>query len=377
MAFTIKDLFQIQGALYTLILIGFILAKIKLFMAAEIWPLYEVVRLSCFSGMIFNLIGNTKLTMYNWKPFFPIAIAQLVIHILVVIATFAVKSDNRLITYIRFVTSFSFQECTIFIYQILDVIFPGKYNVMAIMYLLCEEFIYMPILKILMFILIGGPEDESTTEEPKAEEEEDSLQEADGIEGFEEDNMDRNDVEDVEENKDETKDEKKDDTKPLEPEVKPPTLKSTIITAWVNPNTICAILGFIWAATGITMPALMKNFVTDLTKCVSGSMIFGIGAIVGNINLWRWHLFIPITLVVNYILFPLLVGGFCRAFKIPHEQSKAAVLLACSPTSLIALHRMPDSDQMIGPHIAFMWSALLWLPFAFGWGAILLYTNIF
>ncbi|EAY20806.1 hypothetical protein TVAG_391900 [Trichomonas vaginalis G3] len=177
MVFTLKDLFQIQGALYIILVIGFVLAIFKVFTAPEVWPLYEVIRLSSYSAMAYNIIGNTKLTMENWKPYFPIAIAQLIIYLLIVIATFAIKSKSKLTAYIRFATSFAFQESTVFIYQILDVVFPTKYKVIAVMYLITEEFIYLPILKILMFVYSHTPKEQDDQEEPQQEEEEDSLQE--------------------------------------------------------------------------------------------------------------------------------------------------------------------------------------------------------
>ncbi|EAY07040.1 Auxin Efflux Carrier family protein [Trichomonas vaginalis G3] len=379
MAFTIKELFQIQAALYTIVLVGFILAMFKVFVPQEIWPLYEVVRLSCFAAMMFNLIGNTKYSMANWKPFFPIFISQLIIHLAILAAAFIKKAESRVLTYIQYVTSFCFQECTIFIYQILDVIYPKQYNVIAIMFLLAEEFIYIPILKILLFVLNGPEEEEEDSDAVKKvpSDEDDELPEQDGVEGVE----GEPDEISKDGNPNEIKDDQPsvpdpEDVRPESTEKKTTTLKKTIIFAWVNPNTICTILGFIWAGIGVKMPDLMTNFITDLSKCVSGSMIFGIGAMVGGINMWRWHNFIPIVLCVNYVILPLLIIGFCRLFKVTTEQSRCVVLMSVSPTSLIALHQLPDSDDMIGPRIAFMWSALLWLPFQFIWGDILLYTSI-
>lgn len=380
MGFDYKDTFQVTGALYTIHIVGFICAKFKVFSPDDLWPLFEVTSLCYYPGLLFLMIGQNKLDIDTWKPFFPVAITQLFFHIVSIIVAYFTKKDNFYISYLKAVTSIGFQEYTVYAFVFIQVIVGDKMRILSVFYLIAENFIYLPILKILIFLLDRATDAVSDVETPNEENhiEEDSLEEHDGVVQEEIDDLgnpkakvtstDNAENENPNKGKEEEEEEEKDER---------PTFKSTLIKAWVKPSTVLIIVGLIWSATGASIPDILVNLTTDLSKCVTGVTLFVMGGLCATVDFKQFNVWVVLALAARYIVGPLLVGGLSRAFDLPSLTRKLLVLASCAPVSLTAAKAMGDSDETLAQRSMFFWSVALYLPAAFIWGAILIETNLF
>lgn len=396
MALSYSDAGQVLAAMFTIMAWGFFLIKVKMFKISELWDLQYLVDVVLMPGLLFQIIGSNKLNMDTWKSFFPIAILQFVVHLITWIFLYFMKSSDKLKTYIKYATTYAYQEYTAYLYQFVQHTVGKSYTTLCVHYLIMDSFIYKPILKIILFYLnkqieeLNESSDQKDTKPlkkgrrlsemiSKAAEAEaaDAAEDGNELENIDHDGNPKPDLHEDSESKPANK-EKLDDEEE-EDKQEPPSLTKTLVFAWVNSTTICTILGFIWSAIDIDMIDFLSDFSGDFEKASCGAVMFIAGAIVAeNLSYFKvWSPQIIISLVYRYIIMPLIAGGLCQAFKISAYATKMCVLMACSPISLNSARIMNQYDDMDEQKAIFNWTVVAYIPVQFCWLAIIIETNLF
>ncbi|EAY05649.1 hypothetical protein TVAG_216250 [Trichomonas vaginalis G3] len=187
----------------------------------------------------------------------------------------------------------------------------------------------------------------------------------------------------VEEGKDEVKPE---DVPPPEPEVPAKLGYSKLfwfIYSFVNQHNIAAILGIFWSIavkyTNVSMPAFLKSFNFDLEKASICAGLFCQGTFIA------FHPFkgIPIldviiSLIIHFIVKPVLSMAFCWALSIDSIISKFLVLIYCAPTGLYA-YQLSDQAGYKTSMVTYSmyWGMICVLPVFMIWIAIINETGMF
>ena len=407
MFFNYENTLQTVGAMWTVSLIGYLCFRFRVFSFHDLGPILEVNLLCFLPGLVFLHLSRHKTTYDEWKPFFPIAICQLIFHLIALGLAFILKKKNNFIMqYLKTVASIGFSEYTVFIYYVIDVVAGTQYQILAIFYLVLQEFIYLPIFKVLHFLVFhkdsydnengsksigkfkNDNEDEHNLSDIESQQnnegkssnnehhDEYDLPEADGVVMDHQDKViiDKetgNPVHIVTERPANTEEEEEEQ---LEKET---SLLMAIVKAWVNPTTICILVGIIWGATGVTVPDILVNLANDLGKTVSGVILFLMGGYCSTIPIKSFSVWTVPVIFYKYVVCPLIVGGFCKLFKLEKLVTQIVVLMACAPLALPPIKSLGISEQTKNARGIYLFTTILYLPFSFLWTIVLIETNIF
>ena len=410
MDFSYENTLQTVGAMWTVALIGYLCFRFKVFSFQDLGPILEVNLLCFYPGLVFLHLSRHKLTYDEWKPFFPIAICQLIFHLIALVVSFVIKKkSNFIMQYMKTSAAIAFNEYTVFMYYVIDVVAGTNYQIIAIFYLVLQEFVYLPIFKVLHFLIFHKehyPSDAGSSKigkmKPDNEDEHDlSDVEAPPVkngktatkDGHDEYDLPETDVVMVDHSENVTIDKttgnpiqiEKDTERPStddgeeeeEQLEKETSLLMAILKAWVNPTTICILIGIIWGATGATVPDILVNLANDLGKTVSGVILFLMGGYCSTIPAKSFSVWTIPAILYRYVVCPLVVGGFCKLFKLEKITTQLVVLMACAPAALPPFKSLGISEQMRKARGIYLYSTILYLPFSFIWTAILIETNIF
>lgn len=404
MGLNFSDLYQTILGIWTCSLAGFIFVKCKMFNPNDM-PFLQYVIDACFiPALYFYMIANSKLTWENWKACFPVMVIQFFIHLVIFVFSFIGKSTSFAEKYFKAITSYGFSQWDVFAYQILDELGANQYQLIAVFYGILDEFIYFPVLKILVFYMRPGSMDMKLNHDKGKSSDNDQEQEEISditdpeanpdtvkieVEGSSESKSSSSEkvVDEDEEKltldkdgnpKDNLNIKNSDSSSELSAsDEAPASLKFTLLWAWVNSRTICIIAALIYSA---TVKFKMPDYISELSKSLRAPsfpcLLFLLGVQVANTKLTVWTPGILLSIFERYVFCPLFMAGLCRAFKIDSLAAKGMIMMAMSPPSNRSHIAMGKSESMEKPKAIYAWTMLMWLPMAFIWGAIIIKTNI-
>ena len=428
------ETFQVDLALYVIAAIGFLCVKLKQFNTKAIRAIQKVVFLVPIPALLFREIGVSKLNANTWKSFAHAAIISVIMHIFSAFYALFTKKDKGFIPrFVEVAMAFCQSEFTFYSYMIASKIMSPDLMPNAALALFFQYLVVSPLHMLLSIYLIPDcvnnmnkpldqeqdevaldpqehhQKDEQDDDEPEenvGEHELEDVHEAGeehsvGLSGNPEPNMQKPTKPD-----DHEEDFEKDDagqpiihpsdeshstlsgtpppdladTEPKpEPKSKPWSATGYAIYSIVNQYTICGILGIIWSAIGIGMPAFLSSFVEDLESAIFGAGLFTAGAFIA-IHPFKGAPILDVVAgcIMHYVIQPLLSLAFAYALSLDKSVATFLIFVNCAPTASWAFmnaNRMGLSNSTVT--YTFYWTTILVLPALIIWLVINNETKVF
>lgn len=391
--FDMNSLYQMVAALVTVLIVGFILVKIKLFHIEQFWPFHHLVNIIFYPGFIFYVIGTSSFTMESWKPFFPVVILQFLTHLVIFLVCFFSKHPDLSTRYLKAVLTFGFSEYTAFVYQITLVVVGDQYSLICVFYMIMDIFVYYPILRYLIWTRSKISEelnepleqiDEANEKMEELEKDEQNNEEYDAA-GNPLDEKEPNgdeiteQVEDVDKKDEESLkvDEELENEKEFDEadEFKTRPLWKMLLLSFVSSRTLSVVAGIVWSATGAKFPELIRQFSSDYRYSICATVLTIAGGYCASIGPGKFTPLIFVSVAVRYIVQPLCMAGLCKLFGISSIVTKMCMLMSCAPISINAFKRMENTEDWELPKTIVFWTYIFYIPVIFTWTLILFETS--
>ena len=419
-----SDVYQMLGSVCTVPFLGVIFYLVKMFDLTQYFALLHLTNLVFYPGFYFWVFGKSSMTWESWKAFFPIAICQIFVHLVIFLVCYFRKPKDFLMTYYKTVVSWGFHETTVLAYNICDVVLGQQFDVICVYYNLLDNFVFYPLLKMVLWKIYKREEeenqqanqndDDSLSDIPVKEDVEiipetkptkstinndtgieDINQGSDEVELSEQINQEHNEQRnvgvddagnpdvtaeitshDVEaaQKEEEEKSEPALDTKKVD-NIYNRTLLSMNLHSWFNARNIGIVAGIIWSIWAVTFPEVFNQYFGDLRTAVCSSILSICGALCAHIGIKTISPMILLNVAYRYILYPLVIAGLAKAFGLSSLATKASIFSSCSPMSINVAKRFVEQKDMELEKAYFFWSYVAYIPFIFIWGLILNETN--
>lgn len=157
------------------------------------------------------------------------------------------------------------------------------------------------------------------------------------------------------------------------------SLKWAIFKTYVNPITVCAVLGIIWSATGVKMITFLEETSNTLQKATLGAGLFIIGLFM------YYHPFIKFNvprvilyIFIHYFIIPGISIFWSYILKIDSTQAIINALSHVAPLGIFGSFLAQNTGyKMKCVSYTFFWSNIVFLPIFMLWILFLKEVTIF
>lgn len=338
--------------------LGVVASLAKLFEADEGIGMIKMFLLMPLSGLLFNRISQMELTWNEWKPFAVGLLVQIAIHIILASVLFAIpgRSVHRFTKYALAIapTSFFYYGCAV-----VQFAFDETQMIIPVLMGLAQHVLVTPLHTYLV------------------------LHEVETGEVFVDEGSDEIELDNVGDKKREKEEEGNSDEDKMGTlrESQPRVRKSDrlqVLWAVINPATLCAVFGVIWATFPWELPLLISSVSSHLGDTTMAGLIFIVGIVI------KYHPFCggnpvsaAVMVIFHCIMNPLIALLFCKLLNVSKEATQVCVLCQAMPVDApVYLLMLKSGFKGCAPAVAFFWTHIINLPVLVIWITIFNETDL-
>ena len=373
------DIVQVGLALLTIIAFGFIAFKFGFLPIPSIPVLNKFLLKVCYLCLVARNLAKKKLRELDFTPFFIGALTTLGTHVLIALV-FLFPLKDRYKAYLSCILPCSFVNYLVIGIPVYDAIWDPSGNIMVSMMTLSNDLVTVPIYLVMSNIYLARRQRRELARLQKREEQVLALEEQNATQEEVEkklEELDEEEEEDIEDLPGDVKEEDK--TERHHVITAGGVAKKIILQIVTNPIIIGNILGFIWSATGWTLPTFFTTITTYLGDEVLGICLITVGGFIAQHSIIACHwMKFAICVLIRHVLMPLMSLGFCYALKVSTSLSRQCVIMTILPTGTTAF--LMSSATGLGPGVSstmIFWSTILAIPFIIVWLLVLDKLGIF
>lgn len=355
---------------------GYIFSFLKFFNLDDSYPILRLVRLVCFSSLMFREIALSEPTYYTWKPLLVSILSFFSIRILNLLFSLIFSRKELILRYLQLSFSYSYINFYSFGYPFINLFYSQKYEYICIILSITQYFILRPIDSLLVntfspksmintysnFHLnvdsetnlenLDHPEEKETTDDSLSK----SNIEEHLIVDSESTTNSINFIFHDEEN----------------------TLKA-FLYALISPQNVFTLLGIAYSFTKWKLPQIIDTPILNFANMTVGVTLFFIGVSLWS-HPWKGCNFLNVIpcLFIKHVIIPLIAFLFCWLLKCDSLTTQCCVMLFSMPADYTGIALLAKSN--LNPNsitFSFFFSQILGLPFFFVWIAVFNETKIF
>ena len=157
------------------------------------------------------------------------------------------------------------------------------------------------------------------------------------------------------------------------------SLKWAIFKTYVNPITICAVLGIIWSATGVKMITFLEETSNTLQKATLGAGLFVVGLFMFHHPFIKFNIpRVILYIFIHYFIIPSISILWSYILKIDSTQAIINALSHVAPLGIFGSFLAQNTGyKMKCVSYTFFWSNVVFLPIFMLWILFLKEVTIF
>lgn len=422
------DSFQVSLTVIVIVAIGYFCGWRKTFTSVTAAYFRRTLYLICIPGLIFRQISIHSLTLSTWNPLFISLLVQATVHILVGLICLIFPFEKKGKMFMEIICATSFADFIYYSCPLMQFVYDADHQFIPIIQSLVHFFVQVPVYTVLSYYfqkvdkddednldalshsdslnsrpkqafneqlgnsfneeemeLEGGIENGPTKPINQIEnidnpEEEQNTKDDNNSNGDQEELIQLRPEHDNEESQEHANTPQEDNGNNEESENhdKPMSLGWSVFWNYVNPITICTVLGIIWSAVDIE-----NIFVVETTKALQNA-VFGAGLFVTGVIMYDYPFIkfkigrVICYLVIHYIVIPFIAVLWNYVLKVDQTTAIISSLSFVVPVNLFGPAVASNTGyKMKSVSYTLFWSNIIFLPIFMAWIAFFKEVSVF
>lgn len=375
--FDYLESFQMHIMLYVIIVMGYIFSWLKFFVLDDCYQILRLIRLVCFSSMMFREIALSDPSYFTWKPFFISLLTFTSIRVISLIASLIFSRKELFLKYLQLSFSYSYINFFSFGYPFIHLFYGEKYEYICVIANIAQSFIMRPIDSIMVNTFSPSSSSNAYSSFHLSNQSETQLENLDHPEQkiSTDESISKNDIQEHLMADSDISNSSTDSFINHDEE----SPKKALLYAAVSPQNVCTLLGIAYSFTKWKLPAIIDTPILNFANMIIGVTLFFIGVALWS-HPWKGCNYIQVIpcLIMKHIIIPLIALLFCWLLKCDSLTARCCVILFSMPSDYTGIALLSKSN--LTPNsitFSFFFSQILGLPFFFAWIAVFNETKLF